>query len=73
LEHKHSLDHYLKIRNVDEFLAVFPDSVKYGEVATDLIPYFLGRVAIESSANYKILWGLDTIYALLRDENNTKS
>ncbi|HKB44641.1 MAG TPA: glycosyltransferase [Chitinophagaceae bacterium] len=72
LEHKHSLDHYLKIRNVDEFLAVFPDSVKYGEVATDLIPYFLGRVAIESSANYKILWGLDTIYALLRDENNTQ-
>jgi glycosyltransferase involved in cell wall biosynthesis len=67
-EYRQLLNHYLKITNPDELLLVFPDAIKYGEVITDTIPYFLGRIAIASNWDFKMLWGLDTIYALFRDE-----
>jgi glycosyltransferase involved in cell wall biosynthesis len=73
LEHKHSLDHYLNITDPDEFLSVFPDAINYGKVTSDIIPYFLGRIAIRSGSDYKILWGLDVISALLQDENKVRN
>lgn len=72
-EHKHSLDHYLKIVNPNELLLIFPEAVKYGEVTTHIIPYFLGRVAIDNGWNYKTLWGLDAISAVFKNENTAKT
>jgi glycosyltransferase involved in cell wall biosynthesis len=72
LEHKRSLDHYLTITDPNEFLSIFPDATNYGEVTAHIIPYFLGRIAISSRSDYKILWGLEVISALLQDENKVK-
>ena len=67
-EHRQSLYHYLQITNPDELLLIFPEAAQYGKLKTEIIPYFLGRIAIESKEDYKMLWGLDVIYALLEDE-----
>jgi hypothetical protein len=72
LEHKYSLDHYLKITEPREFLSIFPEAVNYGEVVSSILPYFLARIAISSGLDYKILWGLDTIFTLLQDENRVR-
>ena len=72
-EHRHSLDHYLKITNPNEFLSTFPDAIKYGEVTANIIPYFLGRIAIDNHWNYKMLWGLDVISTLLKNENTAQT
>ncbi|MCZ7380705.1 MAG: glycosyltransferase [Candidatus Methanoperedens sp.] len=71
-ENRHVLNHYLKITDTNEFLQAFPKAVKYGEVTTDIIPYFLGRIAIDSGLDFKILWGLDVIYSLLQDEKTAR-
>jgi glycosyltransferase involved in cell wall biosynthesis len=68
-EHRHSLNHYLRLTVPDELLSIFPDSTKYGRIAKGIIPYFLGRIAIENGWHYKILWGLDVISDLLQNEN----
>jgi glycosyltransferase involved in cell wall biosynthesis len=67
-EYKQVLDHYLKITKMDELLAIFPDAPKYGKVTTDIVPYFLGRIAIASGLDFKVLWGQETIFTLLQDE-----
>lgn len=66
-EFRHILDHYLRIDKPDELLLIFPDAIKYGKVEIDTIPYFLARIAISSEVDYKMLWGLDVIYRLLKD------
>lgn len=72
LEHKFSLNHYLKINNPDELFFIFPEAVKYGEATPEIIPYFLGRIAIKTDDDYKVLWGLDVISKLLQEEVNAK-
>jgi glycosyltransferase involved in cell wall biosynthesis len=71
-EYRHSLFHYLLIADPQELLLIFPDAVKYGEVTADIIPYFLGRMALESGLDFKMLWGLDVIYALLKDNKSAQ-
>jgi glycosyltransferase involved in cell wall biosynthesis len=71
-EYRHTLNHYLKIRNPDEFLLVFPKAARYGKVTTDVIPFFLGRLAIENGQDFMALWGLDLIYDLLQDERTAE-
>jgi glycosyltransferase involved in cell wall biosynthesis len=72
-EYRHSLDHYLAITDPKELLSIFPDAVQYGEVTENIIPYFLGRIAIDSGLDFKMLWGLDVIYALLQDEKSAQA
>ncbi len=72
LEHRHSLNHYLKIDDPDELFLIFPEASKYGDATADILPYFLGRIAIKTDDDYKVLWGLDVIYKLLQDDTNAK-
>jgi glycosyltransferase involved in cell wall biosynthesis len=65
-EYRHSLNHYLKISNPDELSSIFPDAGQYGELTVDTIPYILGRIAIANNLDFKMVWGLDVIYALLQ-------
>lgn len=71
-EYRHVLDHYLKIKNPEEFLLVFPQAAKYGKVTPETIPYILGRLAIESEMDYATLWGLDLIYNLLQKKKSAQ-
>jgi hypothetical protein len=68
LEHKRSLDHYLALKDPGELLGIFPNAAQYGNPVPETIPYFLGRIAIDTNLDYKILWGLDRIASLLRHE-----
>lgn len=67
-EYKQILDHYLKIHDTRELLLIFPEAVKYGKASQDLIPYFLGRIATDSGVDFMMLWGLENIYPLLKNE-----
>jgi glycosyltransferase involved in cell wall biosynthesis len=67
------LNNYLKIKKPDELLLIFPDATRYGKVTASLIPYFLGRIAIDTGWDYKMLWGLQQLYSLLQDEKKSKS
>lgn len=71
-EYKQILNHYLKIRTPRELSLVFPEAVKYGKASQALIPYFLGRIAITSGWDFMMLWGVETIYSLLKNETTAK-
>jgi len=62
------LDNYLKITDLNEFLLIFPKATKYGKLVAGLIPYYLGRMAIESGPEYKVLWGLCIISDIIQDQ-----
>jgi hypothetical protein len=66
------LNDYLQIKNVEFFKRVFPGSGKYGEVKPALIPYFLGRIALESDFIFQPQWGIETIYNFLGNDEYTK-
>ena len=67
-ENKQILNHFLSIKNPQEFLAIFPEAVDYGNPSPEVIPYLLGRIAINSRADFRMLWGLEIIHTLLKDE-----
>jgi glycosyltransferase involved in cell wall biosynthesis len=71
-EHRHSLNHYLQITRPDELLLIFPEVGQFGEVTADTIPYLIGRIAINTGEDYKVLWGLDTICRLLQNEKKAQ-
>ncbi len=67
-EYKQILTHYLSIQDPNELLLIFPETARYGEVSAEIIPYFLSRIAMDSGIDFKISWGLDNIYTLLKNE-----
>ena len=67
-EHKQILTHYLEIQEPKELLLLFPDAAEYGEASSDIIPYFFSRIAINSGVDFMMSWGLENIYALLKNE-----
>jgi glycosyltransferase involved in cell wall biosynthesis len=67
-EYKQILDNYLNIKDTQTLLKVFPECVRYGEPQDSAIPYFLGRLAVDTGRVYTRLWGLEKIYAMMADE-----
>lgn len=67
-EYKQILTHYLSIQDPNELLLIFPEAGQYGKVSSGIIPYFLSRVAIDSGTDFMMLWGLENIYTLLKNE-----
>lgn len=65
-EYKQILDHYLTIKDVKQFLNIFPEAQDYGSVNSELIPYFLGRLAYDTNFEFKQLWGLEKIFDILK-------
>jgi glycosyltransferase involved in cell wall biosynthesis len=75
-EHRHALNNYLQITNTDDFLRVFPESINYGPVTSDTIPFLLGRMAIKNidkGMEFAALWGLDLIYNSLQNEKTARN
>jgi glycosyltransferase involved in cell wall biosynthesis len=72
-EYSQLLNHYLQIRKPEELLLTFPAAANYGEVTEELVPYFLGRIAIDTGLDFKMLWGLSQIYALIQDEKTART
>jgi hypothetical protein len=66
------LDHYLKIKHPELLLSIFPNASRYGVPSIDTIPYFLGRIAIDEGLDFRMVWGLDVIYGLMKDMKSAK-
>lgn len=66
-ENKMVLDHFLNLTDEQQFLCTFPEAYQFGALHSEIIPYFLGRMAIDSGHDFAILWGLEKIYNLLQD------
>ena len=64
-ERQQILDHYLQIRNAAQLLRIFPEAAQYGQPADETIPYFLGRLAIDTGIPDHMLWGCETIFRLM--------
>lgn len=67
-EYKQILSNFLSIDNVDLLKRIFPDCEKYGKATKEIIPYFLGRLAYDTSDDFKQLWGLETIFELMEND-----
>lgn len=67
-EYKKILDHFLSIQDPKELLLIFPESVNYGIVSPETIPYFFSRMAINTGVDFMMLWGLENIYLMLKDD-----
>jgi len=64
-EYKQILNNYLHIKDAEFFKAIFPESGKYGKVKPLMVPYFLGRIALDTTRNFQRQWGIETIYNFL--------
>lgn len=69
-EFGHVLKHYLKIKNTEEFIKIFPQSQeKYKDISDDeLIPFYVARQALEVEHVFHQKFALDVLYDLLRDK-----
>ena len=67
-EYKQLLNDYLKIKDTDELLLIFPQAAEYGKITPDLIPYFVARLALDRGMDFAGLWGLEVIEQLLKNE-----
>ena len=66
-EYKQVLDHYLAIKDPRLLIEIFPESLDFGEPKEFAIPYFLGRLAINTGSLVLRLWGCEKIFALMSD------
>lgn len=71
-EYKQVLNHYLNLKDYQELLRIFPEATNYGPVTSNLIPYLLGRLAIDTGIDFMSLWGLELIYNLLQSEKSSR-
>jgi glycosyltransferase involved in cell wall biosynthesis len=67
-EFKQILDNFLDIKDTDFLLEIFPECLEFGKPGEIAIPYFLGRLAIQTDFLYHRLWGCEKIFKLLADE-----
>lgn len=67
-EYKQLLNHYLKIDDAQFFSNIFPEAEEYGDIKSEIIPYFLGRLAYKRKISFTKLWGLEVIYDLMKSE-----
>lgn len=75
-EYQYILNSYLQITAPDDFLRIFPESINYGPITSDVIPFILGQMAIKNRDNgmeFATLWGLDLIYNSLQNEKTAKN
>lgn len=63
------LNHYLAINDRETFLKIFPKAEKYGVVEEEYIPYFLSRLALDVNNSTWHLWGLQTLFDFLGQED----
>ena len=68
-EHMQILNHYLAINDKEIFLKIFPEAEKYGVVEEEYIPYFLSRLALDVNHRTWHLWGLQTLFDFLGQED----
>lgn len=66
-EYKQILNRYLTMQDIHDLLKVFPEAVHYGKASSDMIPFFLSRIAIDTGIDFRMQWGLDIIRTLLED------
>ena len=71
-EYRHILNHYLQIKDPNDFLRIFPEAIKYGQIKSDTIPFALGQMGVENSVDFVMLWGLDLLYDTLQNKETAK-
>ena len=74
-EYKQILGNYLRIHDTKFFARCFPEYKKYlsnNQISEKLIPYLLGRLACDTNRDFQQLWGLETIFNLINDEETAK-
>ena len=69
-EFSHVLKHYLKIKNVGEFLKIFPNAKeKYHDINDDeLIPFYVAREALRVPHVFHQKFALDVLFDLLQNK-----
>jgi hypothetical protein len=66
-EYQQILSNYLKINDRNELLQVFPELCSYDTLYDELIPFYLGQLAIQTNYPFSIQWGLELIFKLMLD------
>ncbi len=66
-EFSHALKHYLKIKNIGEFLKIFPEAKdKYDDINdNELIPFYVAREALNVEHVFHQKFALDTLFDLM--------
>ncbi len=67
-EYRQILNHYLMLKDVRELLLVFPDAGQYGNITSELIPFFVARRAVDVGTEFRQLWGMEVLYSMLSNE-----
>ena len=71
-EYKQILENFLKINYASRLVRIFPECERYGMPEDRYIPFFLGRLAYDTGIDFKQLWGMETIFGLMKDESMVK-
>ena len=71
LEENLVMDSFLQINDIKTLDKIFGEDVKlYGKITKDIIPYVLGMLALNSSNEYKKIWGYNQISKFLSSKQN---
>lgn len=71
-EYRHIIRNYLKISSVEELKQIFPEVVRIKTDESELIPYELARISLDSELNRAVLtdFGINLIYELINGNDN---
>lgn len=70
-EYKQILDNYLQINDINFIKRIFPEYDEFIDkesLTPELIPYLLGKIALSTSRQFQQLWGLETLFKLMGNE-----
>jgi len=75
-EHIKVLRHYLTIDREDELLKIFPEAEKYLDpyfpLESDMIPFVIANLALETNGTVNHVFAMDTLFQLLGDPKLTR-
>ena len=72
LEENMLMDSFLQIKDVAELSEIFGDEQikQFGTMSNELIPFYLGKLALGANTEYKKVWGYNQIARFINDKNN---
>lgn len=73
LEENILMNSFLKICDIKMLYDIFGDDMKqFGKINKNIIPFVLGKLALESDMEYKNIWGYNQIVNFISDYKNYK-
>lgn len=66
------LKNFLNIKDIEEFLKIFPEALEFGKLESELIPFYLAMMALKCNLSVHEHLAIDILYSILSDPKISK-